>query len=299
MARQPKNKKEITPETENISLGVVSEAIEIQPESTADSQDLPVSTLLNQAAGKAASRDRFGLIPTVKYHYDDMGFVDWRKMVKDEYVVLNRYALAEKGIDVSTLTDEELNEWKAKAKDEEKLIKLAGFKEVAWLRGVQAVSFNVVNASDNSMTVVATITWLPNFENELMGVTSSGIATASILNTEEKYAKYLSSIAENRAFVRAVRNGLRIHSLGQDEINNDEPVNVNSSGPTPQSALAKVMEQKNLSFEKLKENAIKRGYEWDDNWKTVADLDVKTAVSIFSGIQKKDQERKASSQAVA
>lgn len=292
MARPKKQEKEIITETENISLGVVSEAVEI----TAIPEDLPVSAPLNPKP-TPVTRDQYGLIPTVQYHFDEMGFVDWRKMVKDEYVVLNRYALAEKEIDVSTLTEEELNDWKSKAKDEEKLIKLAGFKEVAWLRGIQSVTYQVISTTDASVTVIATISWLPNFENETFGVVSSGVATANIINTEEKYAKYLSSIAENRAFVRAVRNGLRIHSLGQDEINNDEPVNVNTSGPTPQSALAKVMEQKNLSFEKVKENAIKKGFEWDENWKTIADLDKKTAISIFSGIQRKDQERKAAASA--
>ena len=84
-----------------------------------------------QAAKKVKSieRDDHGLItqPKVDYIFTDDGFVDWRKMVKEEFLVPNRQKTQE--TDVSKLEDHQL------------IILLGGIKELAQIRGALASGF--------------------------------------------------------------------------------------------------------------------------------------------------------------
>ena len=68
-------------------------------------------------------RDEYGLLPEslAEYVYDEGGSIDWRKMVKQQYLVSNRSRTSE--TDVSKLDDKDL------------LILLGGIKELAQIRG--------------------------------------------------------------------------------------------------------------------------------------------------------------------
>ena len=88
-------------------------------------------------------RDDNGLIsqPKIDYVFDERGFVDWRKMVKTEYLVANRQRTQE--ADVTQLEDKDL------------LILLGGIKELAQIRGYSSVEYDVKTPSADY--VVATL----------------------------------------------------------------------------------------------------------------------------------------------
>ena len=71
---------------------------------------------------KKIKRDDNGLISgsSVKYVFNELGFVDWRKMVKQEHLVPNRQKTSE--TDVNNLDDKDL------------IILLGGIKELAQIR---------------------------------------------------------------------------------------------------------------------------------------------------------------------
>ena len=111
-------------------------------------------------------------------------------------------------------------------RDDQLLIKLAGIKEVAKLRGYSRVSFLFPKLEKDYVVATCNIDWITNFEttNPMEGVddwNANGfmdVANATYDNTDGFGQKFLETIAANRAFVRAVRNYLGIHIVGEDEI---------------------------------------------------------------------------------
>src|SRR5690349_12782991 len=156
---------------------------------------------------KLIVRNEHGLIEGINYTFDENGMVDWRKMVNQKYLVPNKLKTQE--TDVSKIPDSDL------------LITLAGLKELAFLRGYDSVFYNVFSSSVEYCCVHCSINWIKNFETGNNEVTFSSIADANINNTENFAKYYLSSIAENRAFSRCVRNFLRIHIISDEEINKE------------------------------------------------------------------------------
>ena len=74
---------------------------------------------------KELKRDDNGLLDGVNYVFNEEGLVDWRKMVKQEYLVANRQRA--KSLDVSELEDKDL------------LILLVGIKELAQIIGYKSL----------------------------------------------------------------------------------------------------------------------------------------------------------------
>ena len=155
---------------------------------------------------RAVKRDTHGLIvdSNVNYIFNEDGFVDWRKMVKTEYLVPNKDRTSE--TDVTKLSDYDL------------LILLGGIKELAQIRGYTDVTYNVVSPHPEYVVATCSIKWIPNFETEGREVTFSAIGDAAPHNTHNFAKHFLGPIAENRAFVRCVRNFLNVHIVGDDEI---------------------------------------------------------------------------------
>ena len=213
---------------------------------------------------KKIKRDANGLISgsSIKYQYNEDGLIDWRKMVKAEHLVPNRQKTSE--TDVSKLEDHQL------------IIKLGGIKELAQVRGYTDVKFNVVSPSSDYVVATCTITWIPNYETEDKEVTFSGVGDASPHNTQS-FAKYfLGSIAENRAFVRCVRNFLRINIVGQEELAGtkiaSDPDNDTESKASPVALLKNVMKEKSVTFDKLKSKLETEGFPKVDKINTLEDI---------------------------
>jgi hypothetical protein len=219
-----------------------------------------------EASVTSIERDENGLIsqPKVEYVYDDRGFVDWRKMVKPEYLVSNRQRTQES--DITKLEDKDL------------LILLGGIKELAQIRGYDAVEYDVKTPSADYVVATCRIKWIPNFETEGRGILFSAIADASPGNTHSFASDYLAAIAENRSFVRCVRNFLRINIVGQDELGAGGGSKQAQSNDTqaasfnPKEHLSALMKQRGITFEKLKAKLVQEEYEKSDAFNSVKDI---------------------------
>jgi hypothetical protein len=217
------------------------------------------------------TRNKYGLLENkdIKYIYHDDGSINWRKMVKQEYLVPNRQKTQE--TDVSKLEDKDL------------LILLGGIKELAQIRGYTKVEYKVVAAAENYFATSCRITWTPNYETSDKEIIFEALADASFNNTKSFARFFLAAIAENRAFVRCVRNFLKINIVSQEELGDVKILDDSSSqeNPTsPYTLLEKVMKDKSISLDQLKKKISK-----EDNIEinTINDI---SKVKIFELIER-------------
>jgi hypothetical protein len=237
-------------------------------------------------------RNEHGLLENEVYAFNKDGSVDWRSMVKDEFLYPNKgwFELRKKPVPNSIQG----------LKDNQLLIMLGGIKELAKLRGFESVSFDTENLGDGYVKAACNIIWSPNYENAGVKTVYEDVANASLHNTSSFAAKFLETIACNRAFVRCVRNFLNIHIVGADEIDkskdavdnsfieasNDEIITVASLSPHAQLKTIFVDEMNGGSFEDFKELLrdfwAKESYKNTDakNWNSFEDIPAKEARKI-------------------
>jgi len=208
--------------------------------------------------------------------------VDWRALISKRYLILSQNAFAKIGIDIDALSQEEADKLKETADPKQIFISLGGFRELAEKRGISEVRYDMIFRDSDLAVYRCTIHFEPNEENP-NGVIYCGVGGASPLNTEPNFVKYLDSIAENRAFIRAVRNYFRIESLGQEEVEPEQKVEVSKINPLPAGKLQEVMEKYNMSFEDLKVFGEASQYEWKD-WKHVGEIPGPVAFSLIGAI---------------
>tara|TARA_E500000178_G_C16996877_1_gene743623 strand:- start:15 stop:764 length:750 start_codon:yes stop_codon:yes gene_type:complete len=187
-------------------------------------------------------RNEHGLLESVDYVFNKDGSVNWRAMINPEHLYPNKDWFEMRKMPVPE-SIEGLD-------DSQLLIKLGGIKEIAKLRGMEHVSYRIVESSDERAVVSCEISFIKNYENcsEFGGVHFSSIANATVHNTNGFAAKFLECIAENRAFVRTVRNFLGIHIVGADEI--DSSKNKSPIVAPPSSAGAKDISPQGILKEK-------------------------------------------------
>jgi hypothetical protein len=227
---------------------------------------------------KLITRNKYGLIEdkNINYVYNDDATINWRKMVKQEYLVPNRQKTQE--TDVSKLEDKDL------------LILLGGIKELAQIRGYTSVEYKVVAASENYFATSCKITWIPNYETSGRVIEFEALADATLNNTKSFARFFLAAIAENRAFVRCVRNFLKINIVSQEELGDakllEEAVSSNENPTSPQVLLEKVMRDKGVSFEYLKEKLIKEKFEGAETLSSVQDIQKSKIFELIDRIKK-------------
>ena len=234
------------------------------------------------------SREGDGLLSNKEYEFTEDGLVNWRKMINPKYLVPNLSKFPSgtenKNLNVQDLEDSQL------------LILLGGIKELANIRGYSKVEYKVFNCTQNHVAVSCKISWLPNFETSFREVEFESLADAHLDNTKSFAKDFLMAIAENRAFVRSVRNFLRINILGSDELGDskNQTVTHTESGvePTisashPANALKEAMLKANITFEKVKETLIKEGISEADSWNSISEIPHKTIFSLIQRIKKK------------
>mgnify|MGYP003132364506 FL=1 len=160
-------------------------------------------------------RDVHGLLENVDYKFNNDGSVDWRAMINPKYLYANKDWFEYRKMDVPTTTEG--------LKDNQLLVMLGGIKELAKLRGYTCVNFDVTNVTEEYVVAKCTINWCNNYECvSEFSTMYSDTANATLDNTDSFCAKFLETIACNRAFVRCVRNYLGIHIVGADEIDKSE-----------------------------------------------------------------------------
>ena len=220
-------------------------------------------------------RDEYGLLNqnVVKYEFNDDGSVNWRAMIKEEHLFPNRSWFEARGKDLPS-SIEGLG-------DHQLLIKLSGIKELAKLRGLVSVYYDVEKCEQDHVAVTCSVTWAPNYETGNEPVVFSDMANATLDNTSNFATKFLETIACNRAFVRCVRNFLNVHIVGDDEIDKSgKPAKQSTSSPlSPHGMLEKQFD----SFEDFKS---KLRVLWKDDsyrneaaagWQTFKDIPPKEA----------------------
>ena len=237
---------------------------------------------------KTIKRNEHGLLEGIKYSYQDDGLIDWRKMVKNEHIVPNRDNTSE--TDVTKLKDKDL------------IILLAGLKDVAQMRGIKSVKYNIVTASPEYVCMKCGITWSGNYETEGEDVYFEGTADAGLNNTEGFGQIYLAAIAENRAFCRAVRNFLKINIVAKEEIAPNKGKQASTTKVTtpsamfssqssvsmsPDSFLLTILKENNITFEQVRNKLIEENNTDAKKWSSVKDIPHLTAFEIIDRIQKK------------
>lgn len=237
---------------------------------------------------KTIKRNEHGLLEGIKYSYQDDGLIDWRKMVKNEHIVPNRDNTSE--TDVTKLKDKDL------------IILLAGLKDVAQMRGIKSVKYDIVTASPEYVCMKCGITWSGNYETEGEDVYFEGTADAGLNNTEGFGQIYLAAIAENRAFCRAVRNFLKINIVAKEEIAPNKGKQASTTKVTtpsaifssqssvsmsPDSFLLTILKENNITFEQVRNKLIEENNTDAKKWSSVKDIPRLTAFEIIDRIQKK------------
>ena len=228
---------------------------------------------------KKIDRNEDGLINGVDYLFTEDGLIDWRKMVKPEHLVPNKDRTSE--TDVTKLKDYQL------------IILLGGIKELAQIRGFTDVKYEIVSPHHEYVAATCSITWIPNYETEGREVTFSAIGDASPRNTNSFASNFLGPIAENRAFVRCVRNFLKINIVGKEELGGaDAPpttsTNSNAGAASdtsmdPRSMLQAVMNEKGVSFEKLQAKLSTEGL---DSIESLGDIPKLKAFELIERLKK-------------
>jgi hypothetical protein len=232
-------------------------------------------------------RDVNGLLECIDYTFNQDNTINWRSMINKEYLVPNRDAFKNqkdinlKEVDVSTLPDNQL------------LILLAGIKELAQIRGYTNVNYEVIQAQPDYVAVKCTINWVSNYETNMQEVSFSSLADAHLDNTKDFAKNFLMAIAENRAFIRAVRSFLKINIVGNDEMGKtthiDSEVEPNTLTTQPIALLQKTMEEYNISFEQIKERAVQKKMSGSENWNNLNDIPPLSMFTIISGIKNKNK----------
>ena len=238
----------------------------------------------------AYKRNQHGLLENTEYVFNEDGSVDWRAMIKDEFLYPN------KGwFDIRNMSMPSSNEG---LEDKQLLIMLGGIKEIAKMRGYSSVDFDVDNISDGYVTAKCTIQWDGNYESA--STTYTDVANATLANTDAFCAKFLETIACNRAFVRCVRNYLNIHIVGADEIDKSkggvQEVETSSSGAStitsPTDLLEKTLREKHGvdSFDDCKNvlrdlwRSKKYQNEGATSWNSFSDIPTKEARKLIAAL---------------
>ena len=239
----------------------------------------------------AYKRNQHGLLENVDYQFNEDGTVNWRAMIKPEFLYPNKgwFDVRNKPVPTSTegLDDKQL------------LIMLGGIKELAKMRGYSTVAFDVAHSSDGYVTAKCTIKWNKNYETQ-DEVVYQDYANATLANTDNFCAKFLETIACNRAFVRCVRNYLNIHIVGADEIDKSQgsgqavEADAIATPITPVDLLAKTLRDKHGvdSFDSCKDvlrdlwKSEKYRNEEAKTWSSFSDIPAKEARKLIVALNK-------------
>ena len=224
---------------------------------------------------KLLTRNEFGLLedPPIPYVFNEDGYVNWRKMIRPEFLVPNKQRTQE--TDITKLEDKDL------------LILLGGIKELAQIRGFTCVSYDVPEAGPNYVLASCYINWIGNYETADKDISFQSLADASPDNTQSFARNYLAAIAENRAFVRCVRNFLKINIVGQEEVGVkvvDDPTLDNPMSPA--AVLLNIMKEKGISFDQIQKRLVKDKYEKAEEITSINELSKPKIFELIERIKK-------------
>ncbi len=222
-------------------------------------------------------RNKFGLLDNVKYEFDQNGYINWRRLVRPEYLVPNSLNFTKRGEEVPTSIEG--------LKDEDLIIKLAGLKELLNVRGYENVSYVIASASLGFVSVVCKISYIPNYETAHRFVSYEAIGDASTDSVSGIFQNFLGAIAENRAFSRCIRSFLRINIVSDEEMtnNNSKSADSGEANESQVQLLRDLLDKKKLTLDDLKEKLYNEGLK---EAKEITDLKQIPKNVIFSMIDR-------------
>ena len=226
----------------------------------------------------AVDRDDSGLItqPEINYVFNDDGTVDWRKMVKEEFLVANKQRTQETAV--------------TKLEDYQLIILLGGIKELAQIRGYTNVRYDVVSPSPDYVVATCSIDWIPNYETEGRPVTFSAIGDASPSHTQSFAKFFLGPIAENRAFVRCVRNFLKINIVAKEELGDTKIFEEDQSAvksTDPKALLENVMKDKGVTFKQIQTKLVQEKLSGAESFESLSDIPKAKVFELIQRIKNK------------
>lgn len=237
---------------------ITSRSFTEDPNNKSQTVNIAISdTKYNTKYNTKYSRDEGGLLKSVDYKFNEDGSVNWRAMVDSKYLFPNKSWFEARNKPTPRSVDG--------LQDNQLLIKLAGIKELAKLRGYSSVRYNVIKCEKDHVSIKCEISWVPNFENPSQesdylpaSTQFEDVANATTENTSSFATKFLETIAANRAFVRCVRNFLNVHIVGDDEIDksNGLPQHPEADEVEPLKKLTPNGVLENLASTKLKCNSF-------------------------------------------
>lgn len=268
----------------------IKEPSEFPVESTADKEVAPL--IHNNVPPFSWSRNEYGLLNHIDYIFHDDGSVNWRAMIPNEYLVPNRQNFERMKLPVPKSIEG--------IEDKNLLVLLGGIKYVANLRGFTQINHEVTVATESYVAIKTTICLLPNYETDYKPVCFSDLSDAATFNTNSFAKYYLNAIAANRGFVRAWRNALRLPITAFDEIgeipkDEESSTAVSNNAVSPHAILQKKMDEKNISFEKLKITSINKKndngthkFENSDQWNSITDIPKNYVLDILTSMKEKE-----------
>lgn len=163
------------------------------------------------------SRDADGLISSIHHVRHPDQSINWQAMLKPEHLYVRPEAVETLLVQFNVKSKWDLDV--TKCKPNQLLVTLAGINYLAYLRGLKSVVPTPFQVTESEVVSTCQVAFIPNFENP-EGLTVGAQASASLYSVSGSFQLYLATIAQNRAFVRAVRQALRIEILGNDELDN-------------------------------------------------------------------------------
>lgn len=232
-----------------------------------------------------------GLVEGIEYKYSPDGRINWRAMVPEEFLVVNK----------QNFTNRKLPDSIEGLEDKDLLILLGGIKYLAALRGFDSVSHKITFREHYAIGVNTEIRWIPNFETDMRPIAFESLADATEANTNSFGKAYLSAIAENRGLVRAVRNFLGINVCGKDEVTEikieEDSSKSKNEDFSPHLVLAKTLEKANTTFDTFHNRMMVLEKEGKDfakgasEWTKIEDVNESVVFSIVTfindGLEKK------------
>lgn len=209
-----------------------------------------------------------GLMEGLDYKLKDNGLIDWRGMIPAQYFVPHTQWFQSRNLTVPKSTDG--------LTDKQLLILLDGIKYVANLRGYHSVEYPKIVSTREHCTAVCRIQWKPNCDDP-DGKVFSSIGDATPDNTMSFAKFYLGAIAENRAFVRCVRNSLGIEVTGADEIGrapeeDKEESTANKQVQRVYDKIVSLMDIYDYDFEDIRGKLESQGVKGADKFKKIEDV---------------------------
>ena len=231
---------------------------------------------------KVISRNQYGLLNGVDYIFKEDGTVDWKAMIPKKYFVLN----SQRANEIQEITGKPIEEVSVEeVEDRHLLLLLPGVKYIAAVRGYSKVEYSEPSIGPNGEVAVACkITWKGNYETEMWDVVFTGLGDATTNNAKPiGNVYYLTAFAENRAFLRCVKNFLQISVLNSEEILDAKqvtPKNAESDsnsvlGTKPIDTLLSKCKKLGITWLSLTELAEKCKTELSSDytqWKTYKDI---------------------------